>query len=73
MAEFEFQPKDTRPLEEEMATHSVFLPGKSHEQRSLVGYRPWGREESERTEHTGAGIWTVTHQAPLSMGFPKQE
>ena len=25
------------PPEKEMATHSVFLPGKSHEQRSLVG------------------------------------
>ena len=28
------------PLEEEMATHSVFLPGESHGQRSLVGYSP---------------------------------
>ena len=27
-------------LEEGMATHSVFLPGKSHGQRSLVGYSP---------------------------------
>ena len=26
------------PLEEGMATHPVFLPGESHEQRSLVGY-----------------------------------
>ena len=26
----------------------VFLPGKSHGLRSLVGYRPWGRKESER-------------------------
>ena len=26
------------PLEKEMATHSKFLPGKSHEQRSLAGY-----------------------------------
>ena len=29
------------PLEKEMATHSVFLPGKFHGQRSLVGYSPW--------------------------------
>ena len=29
----------------------VFLPGKSHGQRSLVGYSPWGRKESDRTEH----------------------
>ena len=38
------------PLEEEMVTHSsgilVFLPGKFHGQRSLVGYSPWGHKES---------------------------
>ena len=28
----------------------VFLPGKSHGQRSLVGCSPWGREESDMTE-----------------------
>ena len=28
----------------------VLLPGKSHGWRSLVGYRPWGREESDTTE-----------------------
>ena len=28
----------------------VFLPGKSHGQRSLVGYSPWGCKESDRTE-----------------------
>ena len=28
----------------------VFLPGESHGQRSLVGYSPWGRWESDRTE-----------------------
>ena len=26
------------------------LPGKSHGQRSLVGYSPWGRKESDMTE-----------------------
>ena len=31
------------PLEKEMATHSVFLPGESHRWRSLVGYSPRGR------------------------------
>ena len=30
------------PLEEEMATHSSILVEKSHGQRSLVGYSPWG-------------------------------
>ena len=28
----------------------VLLPGKSHGQKSLVGYSPWGREESDTTE-----------------------
>ena len=28
----------------------LFLPGKSHGQRSLVGYSPWGRKESDMTE-----------------------
>ena len=30
------------PLEKEMATHWVFLPGKFHGQRSLVSYIPLG-------------------------------
>ena len=34
-------------LEKEMATHSIFLPGKSHEHRSLVGYSPCGHQESD--------------------------
>ena len=28
----------------------VFFPGKSHGQRSLVGYSPWGCKESDTTE-----------------------
>ena len=28
----------------------VLLPGKSHGQRGLVGYSPWGHKESETTE-----------------------
>ena len=28
----------------------VFLPGKFHGQRSLVGYSPWGGKESGTTE-----------------------
>ena len=31
---------------------SVFLPGESHGQRSLVGYAPWGHKELETTEVT---------------------
>ena len=37
-------------LEKDMATHSSILAWKSHGQRSLVGYSPWGRKESDTTE-----------------------
>ena len=38
------------PLEKGMATHLVFLPGELHGQRSLAGYSPRGRKESDTTE-----------------------
>ena len=44
-------------LEEKMATHSSclenssILPGKSHGQRNLAGYSPWGPKELATTEH----------------------
>ena len=37
----------------------VFLPGKSHGQRSLVGYCPWGHKESDTAED----LRTHTHKA----------
>ena len=40
-----------------LATHPVFLPGKSHGQRSLVGYSPWGCKALDTTEHA----WTRAH------------
>ena len=33
-----------------MATQPIFLPGKSHGRRILVGSSPWGREEADTTE-----------------------
>ena len=39
-------------LEKEMATHSIFLPGESQGRGSLVGFRLWGRTESDTTEAT---------------------
>ena len=33
-----------------MTSTPVLLPGKSHGQRSLVGYSLWGRKESDTTE-----------------------
>ena len=48
----------------------VFLPGQSHGQRSLAGYSPWGREESDTTEWTQAhgrqfGLWASSHSLTL--------
>ena len=38
------------PWRKEWQLTPVFLPGKLHRQRSLVGYSPWGHKESDRTE-----------------------
>ena len=43
-------PGSGRSPREGYGTHSIFLPGKSHGQRSLMGYQPWGRKESDMTE-----------------------
>ena len=37
------------PWRREWALIPVFLPGKSHGQRSLAGYSPWGHKESDMT------------------------
>ena len=37
-------------LEKGIATHSIFLSGEFHGQRSLVGYSPWGCKESYMKE-----------------------
>ena len=50
------------PLEKEMATHSIFLPGEVHGQRSLVGYSPWGHKELDTTEQL-----TPTHPGLRKM------
>ena len=47
----------------------VFLPGESHGWRSLVGYSPRGRKESETTERLhfqGCEVWTTGPQKKLS-------
>ena len=43
-------PGSEDPLEKEMYSTPVLLPGKSHGWRSLVGYSPWGHKESDMTE-----------------------
>ena len=38
------------PCSRGMAATPVFLAGEFHGQRSLVGYSPWGRKESDTTD-----------------------
>ena len=44
-----------------MATTPVFLPGKSHRQRSLVVYSPWGRKSAGHNLRTKTTI--IYHRA----------
>ena len=44
----------------------VFLLEKSHAQRSLVGYSPWGHKKSDTTEHVCMYTHTHTH-TPLAL------
>ena len=43
----------------------VFLPGKFHGQKNLVGYSPWGHKELDTTEHTHAHTYPHT-QGPTA-------
>ena len=38
----------------------IFLPGDSHEQRSLVAYSPWGHKELDMTEATSHSVWMLS-------------
>ena len=37
-----------------------FLPGKSHGQRSLAGYGPWGHKESDTTERLTRSLFSAS-------------
>ena len=57
------------PWKKEWQPTRVFLPGKSHRQRSLAGYSPWGHKESldthQRSQQLGNKI--------LSKIFPLEK
>ena len=40
----------------------IFLPGKFHGQKSLVGYSPWGHKQSDTTEQ-------LTHTQGMFIEF----
>ena len=61
----------------------VLLPGKFHGWRSLVGYSPWGRKESDMTERLNFHFhlnyahciyllinWSINWKIPVSMIWP---
>ena len=53
----------------------VLLPGKSHGWRSLVGYSPWGRKESDMTEQPHFHFHALekemaTHSSILAWRIP---
>ena len=58
----------------------VFLVGKSHGERSLAGYRPWGHKESDMTEwlnhHHHAfdyGVGQDSRKSPGLQGDPTSQ
>ena len=51
-------------LEKEMVTHSSTLPGESLGPRSLVGYSPQDRKESDTTERV---LLLLMFKPPLSV------
>ena len=57
----------------------VFLPGKYHGQRSLVGYRPWGRKELDMTErlsvwmHNANGLQEAPYLRPAWVSRTRQK
>ena len=63
------------PLEKEMET-LVFLPGKSHGQRSLVNYSPWGlkkRQDLATKEHLKVKVihWCLSFCNPIDYTVHK--
>ena len=46
-------------LEKKMAMHLVFLPGKSHGQRSMTGNGPWGGKSQTWLREVASGGQTV--------------
>ena len=57
----EFPRVERIPWRRALQLTPVFLPGESHGQRSLAGYSPWGRKESDMTEVTKHACMHARH------------
>ena len=53
------------PWRKEWLPTLVFLPGASHEQRSLVSYSPWDDKESDTTEQLTLAQWKTREMLTL--------
>ena len=51
----------------------VFLAGESHAQRSLVGYSPWGRKESDTTEATYVHCMAISGVSDFQTESPLKQ
>ena len=50
----------------------VFLSGESHRHRSLVGYSPWGRKESEASERLHFLFFTFFQQTSFNSQVSRE-
>ena len=51
----------------------VFLPGKSHREKSLVGYSPWSHKELDTTEPLSTHAHKIRYFNPISTASWKLE
>ena len=52
-----------------MAIHSSILAGKSHGQKSLAGYSPWGQEELDTAERLSTPTYFLFNYLFISIGL----
>ena len=51
-------------LQKEMTAHLIFLPGKSHRQKSLAGYSPWGCKRLNSKNNMTAYLYSLYFFSP---------
>ena len=64
------------PWRKKCQANPVFLPGKSHGQRRLVDYSPWGHKESDMTERLNNnknGSKNILHKVNMGIGKSLQK
>jgi len=56
-------------LEKGRVLTPVFLPGEFYGQRSLVGYSPWGRKESDMSERLTLSLSVIREMKTKTMRY----